>query len=297
MPRQPTHHRTPLFSRPIVVVAATTWLASTAFAQQPAGEPPTGEPAAPAQASPVSEPAPSQAPASTTEAPLAPQPESTPKAEGKESTATNPESEEDAAAQQPSAAAETSSATDYAYIPVHAERRSGFMFGLLFAPTLSFAEGSPIKVNKRDQKTDTGASVGTAFTLFIGGAFTDWFTFKIGLSSMSTTAGELKTTGTGVVFGVETWPLFYRRGGIFRDLGLGVDFGTGASRVFKKDDDKNTLADGAGYAMIRGNVFWDALRLGPVNLGPTASYEYKWKDTYTEHSALIGLRAVFYGGP
>jgi hypothetical protein len=300
-------HRRPLLPTSLAAAAALLF-APAAMAQQPQAPGPepaaSGQAPAPAGSSAAPAPAGSSAPAAPAPpaAPAAPAAPAPPGAPEVDDAAPGDAEAGDAAPTRtdargaPVEAASGASATDYPYIPVVSERRSNVVLGLVLSPVVSFASGSPGKVNKRDQTVETGAAVGTGFSVFLGGAFTDWFSFHIGATSTSAAKGNYETSGAAVIFGVETWPLF-SRGGVFRDLGLGLDFGTGSANVFDKRDKDHALAEGGGFSMVRGQVLWDALTLWRVNLGPTLGYEYRTADTFSEKIVWLGLRTALYTGP
>jgi hypothetical protein len=182
------------------------------------------------------------------------------------------------------------------YIPVDAVRRSGFTLGVGGGLVLTSASGTRIKFSLRDQVADPGLAPGNGVHFWIGGAFTDWFSFRVGVGTSSATRKGLRISGTSVSFGVDTWPLFYR-GGIFRDLGLGLDFGTGSASIVNKDDDVDVRASGGGFSMVRFSTFYQPHLFWRIHGGPAISYEYRTTETYTEHLTLLGARFAFYGGP
>ena len=178
-------------------------------------------------------------------------------------------------------------------IPVTTTRRYGFVAGIVGGGQITGVSGSPVKFTKRDQRVSTGAAAGTGMTLFIGGVFTDWFSFHLGFASDSASKGDYQIAGGTVIFGVETWPLF-KLGGVFRDIGVGADFGTGTATLKTKSSD-TAIADGSGGSSIRGTVFWDAVSLWKINLGPYVAYERRDGETYSQNTGWLGLRTVFYG--
>jgi hypothetical protein len=155
------------------------------------------------------------------------------------------------------------------------------------------ASGSPVKFNQRSDTVDTGIVPGFGYTVTIGGVFTDWFAFHLGLSTAGATKGDHQNGVTAFIMGLETWPLF-SLGGVWRDVGIGADFGTGSASVKSKASGE-TLADGGGMSMIRATVFWDALRAGRWNFGPYVAYEHHDAETYAGNVGWIGVRTAFYG--
>lgn len=179
------------------------------------------------------------------------------------------------------------------YFPVETRRRYGFTLGLEAGGHVTRASGSSLKFTERSRETSTGAALGQGQSIWLGGVFTDWFSFHVGMSFDSASKGEHAISSTGVLFGVETWPLF-ARGGVFRDLGVGLDFGTGTAEVRSKAGDK-LEANGASASMIRGSVFWDAFSAWKLNLGPYVAYERRDAEVYSQDLLWLGVRAAFYG--
>lgn len=179
------------------------------------------------------------------------------------------------------------------YFPVQTRRRYGFTLGLSGGAQVTNAQGSSIKFTQRANRTSTGFAVGTGESIWLGGVFTDWFAFHVGMTFGTASKGDHSIKGSGVIFGVETWPLF-ARGGVFRDLGLGFDFGTGTAEVRSKSLDK-IEANGGSASMIRGTVFWDAVSAWKLNFGPYVAYERRDAEVYSQNLFWFGLRTAFYG--
>ena len=224
----------------------------------PPGQPEVAPPAAPAEAPP----APVAAPAPETDAP-------------------------------PAAVAKDTLSQENPYFPVDTTRRYGFKLAATGSLQLTKASGSPIKFDQRDRAVDTGLAAGTGFSVLLGGVFTDWFSFHLGVSWGTAQKGDFKIPATTFVLGIETWPLF-KLGGVFRDIGVGGDFGTGAASVARKSTGED-VATGSGFSMIRGTVFWDALSLGNINVGPYLAFENRTAETYSQQVFWVGLRSALYG--
>jgi hypothetical protein len=188
-----------------------------------------------------------------------------------------------------------SSADDDVNFAVPATRRGGFLFGLVLSGQLTSAEGTPTDYSKRGDayRVSTGTTLGTTQAFFLGGALTDWFAFKLGFQQGSASKGGRDLSSSGLLIGVETWPLF-SLGGPFRDLGLLVDFGTGGATI---EDNGDEVANAGAYSLVRAGLSWDALRLWKINLGPTIAFEHTTSETYQQNALWFGLRSVFYGAP
>ncbi|MCU0681841.1 MAG: hypothetical protein MUF34_06225 [Polyangiaceae bacterium] len=180
---------------------------------------------------------------------------------------------------------------------VPATRRGGFLVGLVLGGQLTGAEGTPLDYDERGDefRVSTGTTLGTASALFLGGALTDWFAFKLGFQQGAATKGDYKLASSGLLVGAEAWPLF-SWGGHWRDLSLVADFGTGVATIESRASGKE-LASAGAYSKIRGGVAWDALRLWKLNVGPTIAFEHTTSETYSQNALWFGLRTVFYGSP
>ena len=135
-----------------------------------------------------------------------------------------------------------------------------------------------------------------AFLLsFAGGAITDWFSFSLGLSRQSFATGDLTFKGTSFLFRVETYPLF-PRGGIFRDLGVGLDLGTGSGKVVREGL-LRAAAGGGATSVFGGNVWYEALRLSTFTVGPAIGYHHFVAETLAVNTLTVGARVAFTSGP
>lgn len=177
-----------------------------------------------------------------------------------------------------------------------AERRSDFTAGLSVGALAGAAYGYPNearKVGNDRYVADTGVGVGTAQTLWIGGALRDWFTFAVGYWNVGYSANDLDASGFGVLFRVETFPLF-AHGGVWRDAGLYADFGLGGVTL-KSGDEKR--ADGGALSILGLGAFWEPVRFGIFSFGPNVEVMHVYSQTLTMSSATLGARLVLYTGP
>jgi hypothetical protein len=176
-------------------------------------------------------------------------------------------------------------------------RRGGFVLGLTLAGQLTGAEGTPLDYDERGDafRVSTGTTVGTKTTIFLGGALTDWFVFKLGYSQGGATKNDYELSSAGLLLGLDVWPLF-SLGGAWRDAGLSLDFGTGAATIKDRRVGKD-VAEAGSYSQVRVGAFWDAARLWKINVGPAAGFEYSASETYDQTALWLGVRAAFYGAP
>ena len=182
-------------------------------------------------------------------------------------------------------------------LPIRATRRRGLLLGVIGGLDLGSATGTPSAFDKRNDqnRVETGVSPGYAGTVFAGGAITDWFSFSLGLSRQSFATGDLTFKGTSFLFRVETYPLF-PRGGIFRDLGVGLDLGTGSGKVVREGL-LRAAAGGGATSVFGGNVWYEALRLSTFTVGPAIGYHHFVAETLAVNTLTVGARVAFTSGP
>jgi hypothetical protein len=180
-----------------------------------------------------------------------------------------------------------------------ATRRSGFTFGFESGLSLGAAEGYPNDFSKMDNPAyrARAAGFGGSFTLWIGGALTDWFTFGFGLGGGSFGGSIMSSEASTFLFHLESFPLF-SLGDRWRDIGVFADFGTGSAFIHRKRDKAEMAA--AGAPSIAGiGAFWEAWRVagGHLTAGPVLSWQYQESDSMVRYFGTLGLRGAFYGGP
>lgn len=181
-----------------------------------------------------------------------------------------------------------------------AERRSGFTVGTSLGVGLASIVGFPNdakKINRARYYTVTGVSPGDLGSLWIGGALADWFTFGLGFTGGSLWAiGDNEANAGGFLFHLEGFPVF-PLGGHLRDLGVMLDTGIGVATVRKQSAPDDKLVDGTGCSLVGGGVFYEAVRLWKVNLGPFLAGNYLWSATVRRPGIFLGLRTSLYTGP
>lgn len=179
-----------------------------------------------------------------------------------------------------------------------ATRRGGFTAGVLTGLSFGSVVGYPNDFSKIDQAPFRSATsgVGSSFTLYLGGALTDWFTFGFGLSRTSYGSSQLVTGSTAYLFHIEAFPLF-SRGGRWRDLALFADVGTGTATIQRRSD-KAEFSSSGSLSIGGLGAFWEPWRLaGHLAFGPYASWHYEESNPMARHFGELGLRGAFYGGP
>jgi hypothetical protein len=178
------------------------------------------------------------------------------------------------------------------------QRRGGFMFSVVGGGSLGAAQGNPTAQEKRYDsayRVSTGAAGGFRITPTIGGALTDWFAFGLGGSYADLYSGSERSRTGMFLFKLEAWPLFYR-GGVFRDLGASVEFGAGFASIVRASDQKQLAASSVASTIGLG-VFWEALRMPHLTVGPSLGYQRNWSDWFHRDDVTLGLRGTFYSGP
>jgi hypothetical protein len=180
-----------------------------------------------------------------------------------------------------------------------ATRRSGFTAGASFGLGFGDASGYPnelAQIGEPAWRSKTGG-LGSGLTLWLGGAFTDWFTFGLGVESTGVKGDKALAGGGAFIFRVQTFPLF-ARGGVWRDVGVFADFGTGGGTI-QVQEDRRELANGGAMSNATVGAFWESFRWfgGRLVGGPEVWWQYAWSDSLERRTGIVGFRTQFYGGP
>jgi hypothetical protein len=177
-------------------------------------------------------------------------------------------------------------------------RRNGFTIGVGLGMGVSSIAGFPNDVNKVGYKrwyTETGARPSPLVELWLGGAFTDWFVFSVGMTgSRLLGTGDNSAMAAAGIFHIEAYPLFWL-GGRYRDLGIRIDAGAGAANVQDKNDKK--LVESSAASLIGGGLFYEGIRFWKVSQGPFLMGNYMWSDTARRPAIFLGWRAAITAGP
>lgn len=177
-----------------------------------------------------------------------------------------------------------------------AERRSDFVIGLSPLLALGVAKGYPNEVEKIDNPTyeaSTGFGAGFGLSIWIGGALTDWFTFGVGPTFFNISGSGGHASGGGATLRVEAFPL-YAFGGPLRDLAFFGTFGAGGLTIEGEDGERG---EGGFTSMASLGSAYELFRAGHFAFAPTVEYQLVRSESIVAHQALLGVRAVFYGGP
>jgi hypothetical protein len=169
--------------------------------------------------------------------------------------------------------------------------------GLSVGATYGFAEGYPNDLNYIGNPVYRSHVVGLGrqFDLWLGGAFTDWFTFGVGIGTTKVSGKVLDANTSALLFRVHVFPLI-EQGGIFRDLGLCAKFGTGSGAMARTGDGSHLLVTGSTSFAAFG-AFWEALRTsgGHWVAGPYLDWQYQSSNSFSSSLMSIGMRGTFYG--
>lgn len=176
--------------------------------------------------------------------------------------------------------------------------RGGFTVGADLGVGVASIVGYPNDVQKigyASYYTVTHARPSAVAELWIGGAFTDWFTFAIGgtFSPILAEDGE-KARMFGGIFHLEAFPLF-PLGGHLREVGIRLDAGIGEAIV--TDANQGQLVNSTLASIIGGGIFYEGLRAGKTAHGPFLMANYLWSETALRPAIFIGWRSVLYTSP
>jgi hypothetical protein len=192
--------------------------------------------------------------------------------------------------------AETTEEWDGGYA-LRSERRSGFALGADVGLGLGNADGYPkdaVKLNDPRYRADTEFAFGALGRAWLGGTIRDWFSFGLGVETLSVHGNGLTTSGSAFILRPELYPL-WSLGGTYRDLGAYANFGIGWSMLTHRDS--TTVADGGSLGVVGLGLFHESLRWHHVAVGPTMGCSLYFSETMKATIAQLGLRVSFTTGP
>jgi hypothetical protein len=180
-----------------------------------------------------------------------------------------------------------------------AERRNGVVIGV--TPGIAFAGASGYPNNARlvgnpDFYSESPLLVGSSTTYFLMGALTDYLSFGPMVNVARFTSEKWTSTGLGVGFRAEVFPLI----SIFprlADTAIFGQAGVGTTELQAKGDFPS--ADGTqsflGIGVHHEFRFFRFLG-GHVSGGPYVEYDAIFSTSAERHWASVGLRLAWYGG-
>jgi hypothetical protein len=177
-----------------------------------------------------------------------------------------------------------------------AQRRAGFILGVMGGLLSSTARGYPNDVAKIDlpeYEAHTGLGMNAGGAFWVGGSLADWLNLSVGMLGGSTKSDGLNSSGAAFSVRIESFPLFYR-GGAWRDAGLLLTAGLGGYSIKRG---KETLAQGEGTSAVGAGVFYEPWRWWHLSFGPQLEYNHQFSRSMSAHTLVLGVRTVFYGGP
>jgi hypothetical protein len=175
------------------------------------------------------------------------------------------------------------------------------VLGFTYGAGLASSSGYPNNAQKIDDPSFYAASglmAGTSSSLFVMGALADYLNFGFWLSNARFSNSDWKSTGTGVGFRVEAFPLMtlYPR---LDGLAVFSTFGLGSAKLTPTDPTRtgadgtqSYLGAGAFYEWSFGHVLG-----GHFGVGPSLEYDAIFSTAIERHGAVAALRVAFYGGP
>ena len=182
---------------------------------------------------------------------------------------------------------------------VVSERRAGVVIGV--APGIAFAGASGYPNNARlvgnpDFYSESPLLVGTSTTFFLMGALTDYVSFGPMVNVARFESENWKSTGLGVGFRVEAFPLV-KLFPMLADSAVYGQAGIGSTELQAKGNYPS--ADGtqsfAGIGLHHEFRFFGMLG-GHVSGGPYVEYDAIFATSAERHWASVGFRLAWYGG-
>ena len=181
-----------------------------------------------------------------------------------------------------------------------AERRAGLVIGV--SPGVAFAGASGYPNNVRlignpDFYSESPLLVGHSTTYFLMGALTDYVSFGPMVNIASFESASWKSTGLGIGFRVEVFPLV-RLVPALADTAIYGQGGVGGTELRAKG---GAFPSADGTQSFAGIGLHHELRLfrllgGHFSGGPYIEYDAIHAPSAERHWASVGLRVAWYGG-
>jgi hypothetical protein len=180
-----------------------------------------------------------------------------------------------------------------------AERRAGLVVGI--APGIAFAGASGYPNNTRlignpEFYSESPMLVGSSTSIFLMGAFSDYFSFGPMVNVATFESDDWKSTGLGIGFRAEAFPLL-RLVPMLADTSIYGQAGIGSTEL--QANGPYPSADGTqSFAGIGLHHELRLFRLlgGHFTGGPFVEYDAIFAPSAERHWASIGFRIAWYGG-
>jgi len=192
------------------------------------------------------------------------------------------------------------SVTPVTELPSAHQVRSGLVVGLSLGAGIGGASGYPNNSSDIGNPADYSAAgwmLGTTESVFVMGALSDTFSFGFLFSHGLFKNSDFSSTGDGVGFRIEAFPLV---GLVPRLQGLGLlgQFGVGAGNLVARPPG---LPEAQGTQSFGGaGVFyeWSFGRKGGahIGLGPGLEYDAIGSRPFESHGLVGSVRMAFYSG-
>lgn len=182
---------------------------------------------------------------------------------------------------------------------VVAERRNGLVLGVSPGFGLAASSGYPNDpkfIGNGSYYSSTPMLAGHATSFFLMGAFTDWVSFGPMVNVATFENATWKSTGFGVGFRLETFPLL-RLFPTLADTSVYAQMGFGSAALRAKLD----VPDSDGSQSFLGVGIHHEFRLarllgGHAAIGPFVEYDAVFAKPIERHWLSIGVRIAWYGG-
>lgn len=181
-----------------------------------------------------------------------------------------------------------------------AERRAGLVIGV--APGVAFAGASGYPNNTRltgnpDFYSESPLLVGHSTTYFLMGALTDYVSFGPMVNIAKFESTSWKSTGLGIGFRVEVFPLVHLFP-MMADTALYGQAGVGSTELQAKGGAFPSADGTQSFAGLGVHHEFRLFRLlgGHFAGGPYFEYDAIFAPSAERHWASVGLRVAWYGG-
>jgi hypothetical protein len=183
---------------------------------------------------------------------------------------------------------------------VEPERRNGVVLGFQTGVGFGGARGypnSPRLIGDPAYYSSTPLMVGSSSSIFLMGALADWVSFGPMVSWATFENDKWRSTGFGVGFRLETFPLVSLAPAL-ADTSLYTQLGIGSTELRTKAPG---YPDADGTQSFLGVGVHHEFRLvkllgGHLAMGPHVEYDVIRSESITRNWLTVGLRFAWYGG-